>query len=1613
MTERTLPQHIQDWTREDVHYWLLQKVNVYKKYADSLLEEEVSGLELLSFKKQDLLELAIKHGPAVRIIDMRDKLIKQQMLQPGSEIKNYHKEECFAGPQTSHVNDEKAISKSVNASGHKETQIKHEDPLKEQVVCSPMKLVGGNSSDMQERGTEEEMASVVPVVEKNETYAREPVHVEQVHDETSQNLCDFCPFDSDASHRYIQHHFLSPETGPGNLIKPVHEFKYMGRSNDINVLKRKFNQEVFRFAAGCMNSRTNGTIHMGIADSKATDFRHGEIIGVNIKQCDTIIDHFNIGMNSYFEENSGDARECIRQPKFVEVLYSNMTSSDLYVIEVDIVPSHHITCGKTYYIQTLESNNNWKKSKDKSLFVREGAATKDICSPNSEVFRRGLETFKRNMKSLDSKREEMEKRPESKIKTNQGEMLQNLLTCGEKTLDHYDYYVIVTNKTYQEQLQHLQFFNMLKIFCVLDFDPESASNGLCSEYRKSRVANLYAPEQFHGDAGTVIKTLNLYKQTSWVFCNGRLDLDIESNKPLNPKEWLVKRANDVNEVIRFICNPDILQRKRSLVVFLLFSTAEAMNDPIFETFMSFYKNLGGAQNIIHICASECDFQKWKDFIQTRCEIDVTRQSIYALEMSEINGSIIKLGQHKHPSGRLLPSSNESSVILHQKDEDQMTALDVLCENECENVYDEDSDEFSEFKKITEAEFYRGDKVKWWNFYFSEKPTAKPFIKRDKFDQLKRLVRSQTNNPTSTCVMLHLFHHPGCGGTTLAMHVMWSLRKEFRCAVLKDNTALKEEVAQQVAHLLKCGKNENSFQTPVLLLVEDSVETENTQELQRCVRKMVDEVSSSALVVILSCLRSKNPKDMYKDSMTESLYLTAHLSKPEQDAFEAKLHELNETHEKPGNFYSFMIMKSNFNQDYVTKLVSNTLNGFDPEDKHAQLLSFLALLNSYVAESNISESLCDMFLNKEISFWGKLSVLDGMEPYSSLLIQTKVSEPGNYTAVRVLHVRIATACLDELEKRYNSPRSDITLNLLHCDLFFKRGMGKDAFMQSVKSMLITRQRKTEGEERDTLFSPLIEYIKDEERQECGMKKIQDIFTIASERFHKDYTVPQALARHFYLNEKDFSLALTWANTARDIKKNSYTMDTIGQVHKIDLKLKIENQKSKRLSSQALEEYLELASKAIDAFQTAQELAKNDDCRFMDETIETQEIVDHHKKRNIYNTSGYMGELETAMTVYDVIYKLPLFKDDDPMKHMYLQNFLEGKMAIQNISFDHTEANDTLASVLHDHEQFLTHLKIQVKNVFTFFEKYFTYTKERTVDQGNEIMLRQRISEYFKKYISNFCTTPEERSKEQKGRPVLSLNAKIEECRRFLEEKKAESFPGLLQYLEDKTGKIEQVVENYSFLCEKSEKKDKVRDKINYLLATVILTLTQPNSKFAQKQHELTVRMNEILQEVGTQYPHPEPYYLAMLLLWPETKTTTNSNFSIYVNSLRNSSRKQLSFLFRRRNTIPHFFLGKSKGLERLLPKATLDQCFDSVRERNALWQRADVFRNKEIQDRLLRVDGIIQQGMVYTQYGTLQIPVRPTYLGGMSAYSTEKVTFYLGFAIDGPLAYDIQYTDDLL
>lgn len=85
----------QKWTKEDVHRWLTTEVKVQEAVADTFLEEEVSGEILVDFKKTDILDMGIKHGPAVKITSHLERLrepSQQETLFP-AYLENWRKEQ--------------------------------------------------------------------------------------------------------------------------------------------------------------------------------------------------------------------------------------------------------------------------------------------------------------------------------------------------------------------------------------------------------------------------------------------------------------------------------------------------------------------------------------------------------------------------------------------------------------------------------------------------------------------------------------------------------------------------------------------------------------------------------------------------------------------------------------------------------------------------------------------------------------------------------------------------------------------------------------------------------------------------------------------------------------------------------------------------------------------------------------------------------------------------------------------------------------------------------------------------------------------------------------------------------------------------------------------------------------------------------------------------------------------------------------------------------------------------------------------------------------------------------------------------------------------------------
>ncbi|XP_071773676.1 sterile alpha motif domain-containing protein 9-like isoform X2 [Centroberyx gerrardi] len=1606
------PLKIEDWTKEHVKDWLIIRLRVPERIAQTLYDQETSGACLVSFEKQDLLDLGVPLAPAIQIIRQVEKLRRQSETIGGSVMIPESHYETRAG-------ELRASTERWEVSGNLD------ESMETETVSSDSGIESLSSTMLLLQTLRYKIKSVTD----GKTTDDKRLHRENTEDTTSLHLkrpiCLTRPFDkSDPSFIYTQNGILPPVAGPSNLLDPVHEYQLLPNTDEASEreILYEFTKEVFCFAASCMNSRTNGTIHFGVNNQAG---QAGQVIGHKVTSFSKYNEAFESCLSEHFEEHRNVARTCIRPPKFFQVHCQDGTTSDKCVIEVDVVPTYSETQEKVFYtFLNIASTQKEQQCKTECLFVRDGPrAINILADPNPRIVQEKIKSMIEEVKCWASARKSAEERDEKHLSQgHQGQRLKQIITRGRDTLENSLQVIVVTNKCHSSQLEHLGFLKEMKLLAVLEFDPESDVDGTCSFYRKDHIANLHYPRMYitQDSVSTVIGKLNLFKQTSWVFCNGRVNEESEMDKPLTTSEWLKKRSGDINNMISFLCNPDLLSKDGLLVVFILHSAITDISSPIMETFCAIYRTLEGDDNMLCICKDSTVFSHWKQIIETRCKVDITSKCIYELSPNEINSTIQKLKEPQtRSSRRYLPSSGSSSVLLTKRDEELMTVLDILSENECENTEIETMESFQEFKKKTEEDFYRGGQVTWWNFYLSERPGCLPFIKREKYNELYDLI-TPVEGYTSPCVMINLFHHPGCGGTTLAMHVLWSLRRKFRCAVVKNNMASNSEIAIQVTNLLTCGKQEQSDYTPVLLLVDN---WDDVEDLKQCILSVGSERKRhNLMVIILNCERTQFPDESSRNSRVANVFITNNLSPKEQSLFSDKLRQLKDFHEEPETFYAFMIMTNNFSEHYIKNLVSNIVKALDTTTKQGKLFSFLALLNTYINGSYMSLSLCEDLVGIRNALWKTETFKEKMNPYSTLLINFIVEEHGTYQAVRFLHQMIASNCLDILTQIHKLSLAEITINLLHCNCLYKSCMGKDILVQNIQSMLITRHRKEQGADKDTLFSPLIEAIHEEglDKRE-GHDKIKEVLERATVRFDKSATLPQALARHFYLKEKDFKSALHWARDAQGKNSNSYIADTVGQVYKSQLKKEIEQ--SKDLTPEALDTCLKLAFNAINAFRDSQELAKKD------EPIDPLDL--HNRKRHrSYNTSGYVGETEVMMILFEVIQHIPLFSVSDRHKKDKMLQFLKGHLPVNTFHEISNTSINQFVTVLADHERFLVSLKPRLKEIFSFFENYFTYLKPRsfereTADDRN----KRKVSEYFKKYIQIFCISEQEKASEKANNPKLSLRQEIADQRNYLELKRADSFAGLLQCLNDKSGvEMEHILNKWQFVFDNSPSKYTV----NFILANIVLHSIKPTSKLLKKYEELVYLLNEELQNEGTHSNSTELYYLSMLLMWPTKdhrleNSATYKNINMYVTSAKKSFHRRFSHMFSARSAIAHFYLGKSNGLKRIVSKGKLDQIVIAASKQQAsasgstgqprnlhhLWQSGAVWKEPKVQSMLLRVKGKSENNNIYVHYaGNLKMLVRPIYLGGVrSGYSQEEVSFYLGFSMEGPVAYDIRYEND--
>lgn len=1398
------------------------------------------------------------------------------------------------------------------------------------------------------------------------------------------------------TYRYMESSILDiTESGASDFIEPCHEYKGFTNTTDETKMS-KFTDEVIRFAAACMNSRTNGTIHFGVGDKP--NFTHGQVLGVAVEDKEAYANELKSAIDGYFEHKHKQAAQtCIKPPRFVGVLNKNMTSSDKCVIEVDIVPESVICEENIYHTFNMDTKKAKKKVKgkeadktetkpSKQFFVRDGGSSRNLLATTTSA--KPMEEYNQFVGSV-AQRSQLRKQAEEKhlsvIKSsNQGSRLSQMITGGSLSLDksHFECYVIVTNKSHSIQLQSMGFLVELNPTAVLDFDPESAECGLQRHIDQQSTVGVHLPAQYKITEGVedIANKLKLTRNTSWVFCNG----GIKDEAPSDIDEWLMDKGASIRDVISFLCRKDVLPNKRFLVIFLLLSTVSETMDPLVETFSTFWQELRGTEQILCICDNEKAFTSWKDLIKARCAIDISGRCIYELNFAEVNGTILSLLSKNRRSSRFLPCGGGSKVLLEKKVERSLNTLEILCMNQCEGG--------NEDKIAIEENFYKGGKVSWWNFYFSEQPGSMPFIKRDKFDFIMKTVIPELCSLRKACVLFNLMHIPGCGGTTLAMHTLWALRDRFRCAVLRDSNADFAEVADQVVKLLMYDHEEQLPRVPVLLMIDDFDDMEKVNDLQQliekeCVKKDIQ--SKSAQVILLNCMRSESSE------VTESrdtVFIGNDLSEVEQKQFEQKLVEIEKTHKNAETFYGFMIMKKNFKPEYIQGVVRNTLKSFNKNQKHAQLLAVLVLLNVYCKSASLSISLCEDFLGLQPKpFCGTVKVEEGFGKFSTLIASSSVESKVVHKAVKMIHSSIARQCLQELTTTHTMSKAEITDLLLTTNKLYESTQGKDKLLQDVHHILVKRYYSVEEESQ---FSPLIQDIASETPGQEEM-----ILLSASKRFDKDAVISQLLARYYYLKKRDFSEAKGWARSARDLSKDSsYMADTSAQVIKHELKNDIANCKEEPITPKKLDTFLKVAQSAIEAFKETQSLAKKESIQRL------QTRTDNCP----FNTSGCLGEIQVGVLVIEVLRKIPVFSAEN-VRHDIMSKVLSGDIKLQDAERcdPRNNKNRSYYIILREFEDVLYNLKFRMKMNFDFLDNFYVNLGSRSgMKDSREQVAQNELFRCFRQYVNLFCQT--DSAHLLKNKTMLNM-LQLLEARQFLEKQKADTYSGILNYLSKDTPaeNLEKIVRMYDFICASRT----VKEKINYIYVNVVLSCIKLESPRIKPYQKLIDFLLQVLHEQIPLNENLPLLFITVVLLWPQENCRACGNLGKYISQMRTSYHTEMKEVYNGKRPIVHFFLGKKQGYERLVHLREIKRC--SMAEKGqftSMWENGTLWKEKKVEELLCRVTGRVKGKFILadTCIPDLKVEVTPMFRWQLSGYAEDsKVSFLIGFSMRGPLALDIK------
>ncbi|KAA0725526.1 Sterile alpha motif domain-containing protein 9 [Triplophysa tibetana] len=761
-----------------------------------------------------------------------------------------------------------------------------------------------------------------------------------------------------------------------------------------------------------------------------------------------------------------------------------------------------------------------------------------------------------------------------------------------------------------------------------------------------------------------------------------------------------------------------------------------------------------------------------------------------------------------------------------------------------------------------------------DFTLNDKMILPPNLSEVEIKQFKEKVLQQIRlqGKSQRKVTTINLHHKDSSGSTLALEVLSDLSEEFTCETLRDpfNTDISEN-EEELGHKA-CKKT--------VLLLLDNKDDKPLRHLLKNLLSKLKRADHPGFIIINAVSKSAV-------RVPDDVKIKMELLPDEKKRFEKWLELEIENNIMSQKLHSFNIMQRGFQKEDAEKVITEEMVNHietDPKSSGTRIFSFLALINSYVPGSHLSESFCKQFIaKKENSIDEEKPSLEMiLKPFEDLIV---IFSDGEQKAdcIRLAHPMIADACL-KLLTEHNFTKFDIALDFL----------GKSdeiSYLQTCKSMLVTRVVGLMGKEN---FSNLIlDEVKDNAENCIALLKL------ATDSFLADPFYPQALARFYYImvdnvvDENIYEKAKIYATKAieRD-PKNSHLRDTLGQLLKNQL-----NRKNPPKMN------LAVANSAIDAFNAEAKAA---------------EIESKHNNR--FNNRGFFGFLQVCNKMWEMTLKKTL------------------------------------------QQEYKGDLRGDIEARCDFFEWYLAYSQPN-IDKEDLHYLCKDVKTCYTYYL-------------QTGEMTL---------------KEKKSFAGLLHFLQSDINVLEQ---NWNAI--ESPQSDNETQMVHYTLANIILSQFD---KPCENLQDLQAKLQE-LWKTEEKHRSPEFYLLILLLFWPDEAQPVNQdspNLENCVQYMSQSYENLYQKYLHGRYLVPLFFLGKGSGLQRLVRKLCKTD-LDLLTEGD---------ENAEVRC-LQRINGEVKHLKVYAVKDGQKIQVTPH--NKASVHREGEVSFYLGFTIEGPVAFNIRYDE---